>query len=1618
MFRNIAIILIILGAAAFAYFNWQGVPGDDQVAVEATSSGEGSEVSEGVVADSIIADDIMAFMRLEVSVASDTPEACLVFSQDLDESGETRYEDYLRLEPAAKPALRIAGRLLCLGGLSFNQTYQVTLREGLPSASAAMTAYDELVPVELRDRPAAVAFGGGIILPRDSGGSVPLTTMNVDTLSLRVLRVGDRLLARLRQGLLDQSQLYRYDANEIENEQGSLIWEGEMDVARVANQAVTTRFPISEVLEGQGPGAYLILAQDGADAATSTNYWQGQASQWVIETDLGLTTFMGDDGLRVFVRSLENATSVSSAEITLIARNNEILGTRRTGNNGAVRFEEGLVRGLGGQEPVAVMAYGRGGDFTFLDLRRGAFDFSDRGVSGRNVAGPIDAYLYTDRGVYRPGEVVQLASLMRDNHAIALEDVPLTLIVRRPDGMEVSRFTTSESDAGAVHHPITLSATSPLGMWRVSAYVDTDAAPVGTARFEVQNFVPERLEVIATPAQDVLHEGDDVRIDVSARFLYGAPARGLRGEAELRLERDTAPFEGYEEYSFGRIEEALDAELWPLSLATTDATGMTTATGSLRGLPPTTWPLRARARIAIFEPGGRATQALAEMAVRTGTSYIGIRPAFEGRYVRQNTAAAFEVISVDNAGTRTASETLSWQIIREVVNYQWYQLNGEWRFERVVTDRPVAAGHLDTTTDSLAEISETLAWGTYRVIVSEADGEATSSQRFYVGWWGASSADRPDQLVVTSAAESYVPGTVAEITIRPVQAGPALVVVANDRVLESRQIDVPEDGAVISLDVTEEWGAGAYVLVTHYRPLSEGDARAPVRSVGLTWVDVDHQARVLEITLDAPEVVAPEQQITIPVQVTGMEGEAAYLTLAAVDQGIVQLTQFEPPNPDDYYFGKRRLGVDMRDDYGRLIQSSGGALGVIRSGGDSAFGGAGLTVVPTRTVALFSGLVELDTEGRAEVTLDIPDFAGELRLMAVAVSATKVGQTDQRLTVRDVLVGELSLPRFLAPSDRAQATLSVHNVEGPAGTYQAAVTTFGTVEAVSIQTYALDLEPGQRQEVPIILTGTGIGIGTVQLELTGPADISRTRSWPIEVRAAQRVETREVVEIMETGTSYTVPTNTTVGFVPSTANVSLSLSTTRGLDTGGLLRALDRYPFGCLEQTVSRAFPLLYFADLATQAGLDAEDGLVVRQQNAINRVLDMQRGNGAFGMWGYQSGEADAWISLYALEFLFAADAQGFVVPDEALRRGLDWAANLSSQAWRDVQPRAYAFYILASQGRVVPGDLRYFHDTSRASITDAMALAHLGAALDAMGDRARAAASFDQAVRIVEQANPARYAAYRYGSLTRDTAGVTALAARSGRMTLLPGLFDRIGELYSQVQYTTTQEKASLLFAAYALSLSGAELEVTVENAAVVSGEDPVFIAPTASELAQGVSVLNEGGDIWRVLTSVGVPAAPQEATSSGFSLTRTYHRPDGTPADLSAVRQNDRIVVLIQGQMENNIYREMAVMDLLPAGFEIETVLSSRIHDWLPELTSTRAAEARDDRFVAAFDRGNRYRPHVTDSEGRVIRPSFAVAYVARAITPGTFVQPPAYAEDMYAPRISGRTAMGTVTITAQD
>src|ERR1700704_3521216 len=426
------------------------------------------------------------FRLLDYSVDADaaSPRACFQFSEDLP-GKRADFSPFVTVAGQDKPALSAQDRQLCVEGLKHGERYSITLRAGIPSLVKETLSKSADFNIYVRDRKPLVRFTGkAYVLPRSGQRGIPVVSVNTTAVALEIYRIGDRNLLETVVGREFQRSLDRYDLNRLTEERGSQVWKGEMTVEQTLNTDVTTAFPVDQAIGALSPGVYVVVARPvGATQDDSDSL----ATQWFIISDLGLTAFSGNDGIHAFVNSLDTAQSKGAVEIRLLSR-------KRTSDTGHVQFEANLARGEGALAPAMLIASDTKGDYAFLSLKAPAFDLSDRGVSGRVVPAGLDAFVYTERGVYRSGETVQVTALLRDGQGMAALNVPVTLVVERPDGVEYRRTIVPDQGVGGRALAVPLVSSAPTGTWRVRAFTDPTRPPVGEATFMVEDYVPDRLE--------------------------------------------------------------------------------------------------------------------------------------------------------------------------------------------------------------------------------------------------------------------------------------------------------------------------------------------------------------------------------------------------------------------------------------------------------------------------------------------------------------------------------------------------------------------------------------------------------------------------------------------------------------------------------------------------------------------------------------------------------------------------------------------------------------------------------------------------------------------------------------------------------------------------------------------------------------------------------------------------------------------------------------------------------------------------------------------------------------------------------------------------------------------
>ena len=1543
------------------------------------------------------------FRIAETLVQSDLarPRICATFSEDLVASG-VDYSSFVQLTEPGMVVENGGWRQLCVAGLEHGKRYTVTFREGLPAADGQVMAKSVEITQYIRDRAPGVKFPGrGYVLPKAGDPALPVETVNTEKLDLTLYKVTDRNLLQSIQDYYFGAPINVYSEEYFADTVGEELWTGTATVKQEVNKDVTTRLPMGEALKGLPAGIYALKAAvPGVDPYTIPPGWQ-----WFVISDLGVTTMSGVDGLHVFVRSLGTAEAKAGVSVELLNRANAVLGTATTDEQGYARFDAGLTRGTGGSAPAMVVVKEGDQDIAFLSLTDPEFDLSDRGVEGREAAPPVDVFVTTDRGAYRAGETVYVTALARDAEQAAVEGLPLTAVLSRPDGVEYSRQLVEDQGAGGHVFQLPIAGSAPRGVYRLEMFADLEAPALASKTFLVEDFLPERIDFDLTLADEPLFVGRDSAVDltVAAKYLFGAPGAGLAIEGEVLL-RAADGLKAFPGYVFGRHDQPFSAQMDSLNGAETDEAGNATLPVYLPMIEDPHRPLEARVTIRVAEGSGRPVEREVTKVVSSPDPMIGVKPLFDG-VAPEGGEARFQIIAVQDDAM--VGLPVKWTVNRVDYDYQWYQSYGNWSWEPVVSREMVAEGTATLGTAPV-EIAADVDWGTYEILVERTDGgKATTSMEFYAGWYAPADASAtPDTLELSLDKPAYKPGDTATLRIVPRAAGTALVTVLSNRLVAMQAVEVKEGENLITLPVTDDWGAGVYVTASVLRPMDVAAGRNPARALGLTHASIDPGARALAAKVEVAAEAAPRGPLDVAVKVDGVTpDETAYVTIAAVDVGILNLTGFKAPDPSDYYFGQRRLGVGIRDIYGRLIDGLNGATGEVRSGGDAGAQARLQAPPPTEElVAYFTGPVTVGADGYARVSFDLPSFNGTVKVMAVAWSKTGVGQASADVLVRDPVVVTASVPRFLSPGDQSRLLLEIVHATGPSGRMGLDVTANGLTLGEVPSGFDLGDKAKAVFEVPV--TAGAVGIQTIDIALTTPDGkvLKKTLTVPVQVNDPEvaRISRLE----LKKGQSFTFDDNVFAGLVPGSGKATMAVGPLARLNAPGLLAALDRYPYGCTEQMTSKALPLLYFDEVAQVMDLKGAEDIQKRIDEAVVEILANQSSTGGFGLWG--PGEGDFWLDAYVTDFLSRAKAQGYQVPDLAfknalanLRNQVNYAPDFSAETNGGGEALAYALMVLAREGAAAIGDLRYYADVKGDDFSTPLAQGQVGAALASYGDQARADAMFRKAVAKMEALEPEVGQVWRvdYGTRYRDAAALLTLAVEAGSQAVdREALTDRIAK---QGTNLSTQEATWALLATNALIDRPGADGITIDGK---PAEGPLVRVLDAGAVTP-VVVKNDGADTTVTVTTYGVPSEPEPAGGNGYAISRTYYTMAGEKVALDKVAAGTRLVTVIEVTPFGYGEARLMVSDPLPAGFEIDnpnlmSAGSTSELGWLDTLNEVAHSEFRQDRFLTAVDWSSDQ--------------PFKLAYVVRAVSPGTFHHPAASVEDMYRPDFRARSETGAVTV----
>ena len=1597
-------------------------------------------------------------------------------------------EPYIELTPAVAYQVTSDYRNVQIhGNFKRRTTYTLKIRRGLTARNDAVLKQDYRTRLKIPDiRPQLRFLGDGFFLARKGQLNLGLATINVKRVKLNIEKV-------FANNLIYVSKLERW--SRWSRSLGKSIHTEELDISSQLNDEVTTPISLEEYLSDEHVGIFKVVARN------AQREWDS-AHQWVLITDLGISAKRTGDRLYVWVKSLATGSPVPSARVKLISDNNQTLLDGTTNWAGYTEFTD-VTEKTEDFTPFMITVAKRD-DLAFIQLNRHEIATADFNIAGSAyLQKGYEAFLYTSRGVYRPGETVQLAGIVRGPKQVTPQPLPARIEVLSPNGriMRELRLQTNKSGACDVQIPIPDYALTGnyIAKMRIADRV------VGRVQFQVEEFMPDRIKVAVTADKSTYKLGEELDIEVSAINLFGPPAVGRKVEASCELEavpfikKDTVPNAGgtqWDSFVFGNDRSNFEKQRIGLGEAKTDTSGKASYQFTVPETLKAPSLLNGTLTATVSEAGGRSVTASHRVVIHPYSHYVGLRRTTTAD-IKINQPLRFDYIAVNDAMAVASGRDLKLSLYKVHWNTILRQ-NSAGRYEYVSEPQTT---EVETVSLTSAETVQTVTltpsgYGEYRVRLEDIVSTATAELGFYVSGWGniPVSMEHPTRLELTLNKPAYRPGQTAKLYIKAPFPGTLLLTVEREKVLNYRTIVMKNNTTTLSIPVRYAYRPNVYLSATLVRAIpmegtmTDKKSPLPARAFGVIPLKIDETRRRLSIEMslnqtndagdtqkiplasperniepvevsvgagepspyDSEVTVLPNSEVTIAFRVHGRRSWQKYdVCIAAVDEGILALTDFKAPNPHDYFYRQRGLKTRSFDLYGGILPEIANVTDNSSTGGDaSTTRQAELrkrlstgSIRRVKPISLWSGFVKTDGNGRGTVQFKIPQFNGTLRLMAVAFAGGDYGSAEAYLTVREPIVLTPTFPRFLAGGDKVRVPVTLFNGTDEEGEFRIELQASGDVRLLSasavnplqtspqedsekesglqipptniIDKLSIDKRVNAGAEAQVffdILVQDAIGEASFNLSAYGNTQTTQL-DVKIPLRSVAPPITKTGQGVVRAGepVDFIFPSN----LIPDSSEFNLTLSPFPNIRFADSLRYLIRYPHGCLEQTTSKVFPLLYFSDLArsVEPMLASEDSVDHYITSGITKIESMLKSDDRFAYWPGGT-YVNPWSSIYASHFLVEARKAGYEVSDrvyDAMVEGLKTEAKFSPNTENDFSSSlgdaqeikkqislvTYAAYVLAAAGHPDRGTMHYLKNRGLSGLSDYSHF-QLAGAFALSGELETALSMLPVSVSPnVNKGNGQRETGGTLDSPTRAQAiMLDVLAEVNENHPSIRMLVQNLSEAASEGnRWATTQENA---FAFLALGkILKKQMDRNYTGTLTLNGEHFADFDATETRYANTawdgtrvqLSVKGEGS-CYYYWSAFGIQRDSFiEEYERELQVRRRYFNKDGEERT-GTFAHGELLIAEVNVKALTANLENVVVVDMLPTGFEIENPrLESRAgipwlkaQDFKPDYI-----DIRDDRliFFGTFPRQRERKFY----------------YALRAVTQGEFTLPPIVAEAMY-------------------
>ncbi|MFZ9388058.1 MAG: alpha-2-macroglobulin family protein [Chitinophagaceae bacterium] len=1489
--------------------------------------------------------------------------------------------------------------------------YTLTIRKGLRGRIGGVMKEDYNGSVGFGELESEIKFTNNkaVYLSKRGGRNIEVQITGVPKVKIVISKIYENnLLMAQRYGYTPKESASGPDADGEEEEydyyyddygggkamMGDVIYEKEIDSRSLPKSGAGRILNFSQ-FEDRLPdfnGVYHVMIRSTED------FWV-KDSRFISLSDLGLIAKEGHDKVYVFARSIKTADPLSGVNVSVYSVNNQLLGTAATDKDGMASVSY-TGREFGGFKPAMIIAKSDG-DFNYLPFHNTKVNMSRFNVGGkRSNASGFDAYVYAERDVYRPGEKINYSVILRDGKWNAPGDIPVKIRFLMPNGKELRSFRKNLNEEGSMEGNIEIAGSAITGSYTMEVYTSNDIL-LASRDFNVEEFVPDRIRVSTRLEKPFLKPGESSNLLINAMNFFGPPAANRSFESEIQVRQKAfSPdkFDGYD-FSLSNQKTFFDKQVME---GKTDGEGNASFLYEVPANYANMGVLQTNFYTTVFDETGRPVSRGANIDIFTQDVFLGVK--LDGYYYYPlNQAVKFQLAAVNRDGN-AVNATARVEVIKHEYRTVLTKSGTYFRYEsqkedKLMTEQQVSVG--SNTVFSYVPRTP----GDYELKVY-VPGAATYVKRgFYsYGSWGGGQSSfevsREGNIDISIDKKSYYTGETVKALFKTPFSGKMLVTTETDHIITHQTIEVSNRTASLDLKLSGEHVPNFYITATLIKPHEISSIPLTVAH-GFANVTVEEKNRRINMELKAAKTVRSKTHQKVSVKAA----PGSMVTLSAVDNGVLQISDFKTPDPYDHFYQKKALQVSAYDLYPLLFEEVRARLS--STGGDGEMDMTKrLNPMPAkrvRVVSYWSGIKKAGSNGLAEFEFDVPQFSGELRLMAVSYKGNSFGSVDNTMTVADPIVISTALPRFLSPGDTVSVPVTLTNTTDKSANVSAAIVSDGPVKVVGNKNISISLSGKAEGQANFrLVSDPTIGVGKVTITVNAMGE-KFTDMTEISVRPPSTLQ-------KATGSGSVTGGNTqkiSIGlsdYLPGSVNYSLSVSRSPVIELGDQLKFLVQYPYGCTEQTVSAAFPQLYYGDLSDLMQLNKQQNKQNANTNimeAIRKIKMRQLYSGAVTLWDGE-GKEDWWATIYAAHFLLEARKAGFEVDNSLLGTMLNYISNkLKSRETityyynrdqnKKIAPKevAYGLYVLALAGRTNVPAMNYYKANPSLLALDSRYL--LAAAYATAGDRksfsSMLPASFSGEESVAQSGGS-------YYSDVRDEAiALNALLEVDPGNTQVGTMVKHVADKLKTRRWLSTQERAFSFLAlgkhARSANRSDATGEIRVNGKSVAKVGEAGWSGDMKTLGGNTIELVTKGnGRLYYFWQAEGISASGAYTEEDSYlKVRRQFYDRYGKAINGNQFRQNELLIVGITLERSfNTPIENVVITDLLPAGFEIENPRTKEIPgmDWIKDAATPTALDVRDDRIHFFVDAQNNRQTYY---------------YAVRAVSPGDYRQGPVSADAMY-------------------